>query len=131
MTTTTEVTFNVKGIVLSELGAAKLREYLDAQDADVAVAGLRLGVKGGGCSGFQYQLAFDQQRDSDIVFEDDGLKLLVDPKHLAYVDGSEVDYVESLQGAGFEINNPNAVASCGCGTSFQIKDEETEPVSAL
>ncbi len=131
MTTTTEVTFNVKGIVLSELGAAKMHEYLDAESADVAVSGLRLGVKGGGCSGFQYQLAFDQQRDSDIVFEDRGLKLLVDPKALAYVDGSEVDYVESLQGAGFQINNPNVVASCGCGTSFQIKDEETEPVSAL
>jgi len=131
MTQTTEITFKAKGISLSEIGAVKLREYLKEQEADAAIAGLRIGVKGGGCSGFQYQLAFDQQRENDIVFDNDGLKLLVDPKHLAYVDGSEIDYVESLQGAGFEINNPNTVASCGCGTSFQIKEEETEPVSAL
>ena len=128
---TTEVTFKAKGIVLSETGAIKAREYLDAQGADVEVAGLRVGVKGGGCSGFQYQLAFDEQRESDIVFEDHGLKLLVDPQHLAYVDGSEIDFVESLQGAGFQVNNPNVVAACGCGSSFQVKDEEEEAVSAL
>ena len=126
----TEVTFKAKGITLSDLGAAKAREYLEAQGSDVAVAGLRVGVKGGGCSGFQYQLAFDKERDNDIVFEDRGLRLLVDPQHLAYVDGSEIDFVESLQGAGFQVNNPNVVAACGCGSSFQVKDEE-EAVSAL
>jgi iron-sulfur cluster assembly protein len=57
--------------------------------------------------------------------------LLVDPQHLAYVDGSEIDFVESLQGAGFQVNNPNVVAACGCGSSFQVKDEEEEAVSAL
>ena len=128
--TMTEVTFKAKGIVLSEVGATKAREYLDAQGADVAVAGLRVGVKGGGCSGFQYQLAFDEQRESDVVVEDHGLKLLGDPQHLAYVDGSENDFVESLQGAGFQVNNPNVVAACGCGSSFQVKDE-AEEVSAL
>jgi len=126
----TEVTFKAKGITLSELGAEKAREYLEGQGSDVAVAGLRVGVKGGGCSGFQYQLAFDEQRENDIVFEDRGLRLLVDPQHLAYVDGSEIDFVDSLQGAGFQVNNPNVVAACGCGSSFQVKDEE-EPVSAL
>ncbi|MBU3675102.1 MAG: iron-sulfur cluster assembly accessory protein [Solirubrobacteraceae bacterium] len=126
----TEVTFKARGITLSETGAQKAREYLEAQDADVAVAGLRVGVKGGGCSGFQYQLAFDEQRENDILFEDKGLKLLVDPQHLPYVDGSEIDFVDSLQGAGFQVNNPNVVAACGCGSSFQVKEEE-EPVSAL
>jgi len=113
----TEVTFKAKGITLSDEGAAKAREYLEAQGSDVAVAGLRVGVKGGGCSGFQYQLAFDEQRENDITFEDKGLRL-------------EIDFVDSLQGAGFQVNNPNVVAACGCGSSFQVKDEE-EAVSAL
>lgn len=126
----TEVTFKARGITLSEMGADKAREYLEAQGSDVSVAGLRVGVKGGGCSGFQYQLAFDEQRENDIVFEDRGLRLLVDPQHLPYVDGSEIDFVDSLQGAGFQVNNPNVVAACGCGSSFQVKDSE-EPVSAL
>ena len=126
----TEVTYSAKGIVLSELGADKVHEFLSSQNADTAVAGLRVGVKGGGCSGFQYQLAFDEQRDGDVVFEDHGLKLLVDAQSLSYVDGSQIDYVESLQGAGFQVVNPNVVAACGCGSSFRVKDED-EAVSAL
>ena len=120
----TEVTYSAKGIVLSELGADKVHEFLSSQNADTAVAGLRVGVKGGGCSGFQYQLAFDEQRDGDVVFEDHGLKILVDGPSLPYVDGSTIDYVESLQGAGFQVNNPNVVAACGCGSSFRVADEE-------
>ena len=108
-----------------------MREFLAAQGADVEVAGLRVGVKGGGCSGFQYQLAFDERRDDDIVFEDHGLQLLVDPQSLSYVDGSQIDYVDSLTGAGFQVVNPNVVAACGCGSSFRVKDEEAEAVSAL
>ncbi len=81
-------------------------------------------MRGGGCSGFQYQLAFDNQRDGDVVFEYDGLKILVDAQSLPYVDGSAIDYVESLQGAGFQVNNPNVVAACGCGSSFKVADEE-------
>ena len=126
-----EVTLNAKGITFSELGAQKVREFLDAQGADAAMAGLRVGVRGGGCSGFQYQLAFDERRDDDIVFEDHGLKLLVDPQSLSYVDGSQIDYVDSLTGAGFQVVNPNVVAACGCGSSFRVKDEEEDAVSAL
>jgi iron-sulfur cluster assembly protein len=81
-------------------------------------------VRGGGCSGFQYQLAFDEQRDGDVVFENRGLRLLVDRESLPYVRGSEIDYEESLQGAGFKVNNPNVVAACGCGSSFRVADEE-------
>ncbi len=127
---TTEVTFKAKGITFTEQGAQKVREFLASQDAETATAGLRVGVKGGGCSGFQYQLAFDDQRDGDIVFEDHGLKLLVDTQSLSYVDGSQIDYVDSLQGAGFNVVNPNVVAACGCGSSFRVKDED-EAVSAL
>ncbi|HXQ00550.1 MAG TPA: iron-sulfur cluster insertion protein ErpA [Solirubrobacteraceae bacterium] len=111
-------------ISITDKGAEKVREFLDAQQADVALAGLRVGVRGGGCSGFQYQLAFDEQRDEDIVFEDHGLKLLVDSESLQFVSGSVIDYQESLQGAGFKVENPNVVAACGCGSSFRVAEEE-------
>jgi len=116
-------------VTFTEKGAEKVREFLAAQGADTETAGLRVGVRGGGCSGFQYNLAFDQQRDNDAVFEDHGLKLLVDRMSLQYVFGSQIDYVDSLQGAGFQVNNPNVVAACGCGSSFRVADEEE--VSAL
>lgn len=120
----TEVTFHAKGIAFTDDAAIKVRDFLAAQGSDVETAGLRVGVRGGGCSGFQYQLAFDEQRDGDIVFTDHGLKLLVDSPSLAYVDGSQIEYVESLQGAGFQVVNPNVVAACGCGSSFRVADEE-------
>ena len=126
---TQEVTYKAKGIVLSDKGAAKVQEFLSSQQADTSQAGLRVGVRGGGCSGFQYQLAFDEQRDDDVVFESHGLKLLVDRTSLPYVAGSIIDYVDSMQGAGFQVNNPNVVAACGCGSSFRVADEEE--VSAL
>lgn len=111
-------------ISLTDKGAEKVREFLAAQQADISLAGLRVGVRGGGCSGFQYQLAFDEQRDGDTVFEDHGVKLLVDGPSLPYVRGSVIDYEESLQGAGFKVNNPNVVAACGCGSSFRVAEEE-------
>jgi iron-sulfur cluster assembly protein len=112
-------------VSMTDKGAEKAREYLAAQGADVAISGLRVGIRGGGCSGFQYQLAFDEQRDSDQVFESHGLKLLVDPDSLEYVDGSQIDYVEALTGAGFKVENPNVVAACGCGSSFRVADQES------
>ena len=126
-----EISFKAKGITFTEVGADKVREFLSAQGADVAVAGLRVGVKGGGCSGFQYQLAFDERRDDDIVFEDHGLQLLVDPQSLSYVDGSQIDYVDSLTGAGFQVVNPNVVAACGCGSSFQVRDDAAEQAATV
>ena len=111
-------------ITLTEKGAEKVREFLAGQGADTDTAGLRVGVRGGGCSGFQYNLAFDQQKEEDAVFEDHGLKLLVDKPSLPYVAGSVIDYVDSMQGAGFQVNNPNVVAACGCGSSFRVADEE-------
>lgn len=111
-------------IEITDKGAEKVHEFLSAQQADVSLAGLRVGVRGGGCSGFQYQLAFDEQRESDVVFESHGLKLLVDNESLQFVRGSIIDYEESLQGAGFKVNNPNVVAACGCGSSFRVAEEE-------
>jgi iron-sulfur cluster assembly protein len=111
-------------ITFTDKGAEKVQEFLGAQGADIQTAGLRVGVRGGGCSGFQYALAFDNQRDDDEVFEDHGLRILVDRPSLPYVRGAIVDYVESLQGAGFKVENPNVIAACGCGSSFRVADEE-------
>jgi iron-sulfur cluster assembly protein len=111
-------------ITITDRGATKVHEFLQAQEADLGVAGLRVGVRGGGCSGFQYQLAFDEQREGDVVFESHGLKVLVDAESLQFVRGSTIDYEETLQGAGFKVENPNVVAACGCGSSFRVAEEE-------
>src|SRR5450432_992243 len=111
-------------ITLTDKRAEKVREFMEAQVAVATTAGLRVGVRGGGCSGFQYALAFDEQRDDDTVFEDKGIRLLVDNPSLPYVRGSVIDFVDGLQGAGFKVENPNVVAACGCGSSFRVADEE-------
>ncbi|MGH2849853.1 MAG: HesB/IscA family protein [Solirubrobacteraceae bacterium] len=112
-------------IAMTDKGAAKAREYLEAQGGDLTVAGLRVGVRGGGCSGFQYHLAFDEERDGDRIFESHGLRLLVEPDALEYVDGSQIDYVDALTGAGFKVENPNVVAACGCGSSFRVAGQDS------
>jgi len=82
---------------------------------------LRVSVAGGGCSGFQYEFDLEAERaDDDLVIERDGAGVLIDPVSLAYLVGSEIDFVDDLIGAQFKVNNPNATASCGCGTSFTI-----------
>lgn len=111
-------------ITLTDKGAEKVHEFLASQGDAVEAAGLRVGVRGGGCSGFQYALAFDQERDGDVVFEDRGIRLLVDKPSLPYVHGSVIDYVDEMQGAGFKVDNPNVVAACGCGSSFRVAEEE-------
>ena len=107
-------------VTLTTIAAEKVRGFLEGQES----AGLRVGVRGGGCSGFQYALALDEPGAEDQIFDVDGIKVIVDEASLRYVDGSEVDYTESLMGSGFQVNNPNVVASCGCGSSFRIADEE-------
>jgi iron-sulfur cluster assembly protein len=114
---------------LSDIAAEKVRGFLTQQESEGEV-GLRVGVRGGGCSGFQYALALDERREDDHVFEFGEIAILVDPASLRYVDGSTVDYTESMMGAGFEVNNPNVVASCGCGSSFRIADEDPSCGSA-
>jgi iron-sulfur cluster assembly protein len=111
-------------ITLTDKGAEKVREFLSTQAAVAETAGLRVGVRGGGCSGFQYALAFDEQRGDDTVFEDKGIRLLVDRPSLPYVRGSVIDFVDGLQGAGFKVDNPNVTAACGCGSSFRVAEEE-------
>jgi iron-sulfur cluster assembly protein len=111
-------------ITLTDKGAEKVREFLTSQAAAADTSGLRVGVRGGGCSGFQYALAFDEQREGDTVFEDQGIRLLVDRPSLPYVKGSVIDFVDGLQGAGFKVDNPNVIAACGCGSSFRVAEEE-------
>jgi len=115
-------------IKISDVAAEKLKELLAAQpDGDQA---LRVAVRGGGCSGFQYALALDKRKEEDKVFEHNGVSVLVDKVSMQFVFGSVVDYVEGLQGAGFAVNNPNVVAACGCGSSFQVKDEAEQSAAA-
>ena len=111
-------------ITLTDKGAEKVREFLAGQATVAETAGLRVGVRGGGCSGFQYALAFDEQRAGDSVFEDKGIRLLVDNPSLPYIEGSTIDFVDGMQGAGFKVENPNVVAACGCGSSFRVAEEE-------
>jgi iron-sulfur cluster assembly accessory protein len=81
--------------------------------------GIRIGVMGGGCAGFQYSMDFDKDaRDGDMSFEQEGVRLFVDPMSSMYLQGVTIDYVVGLQGAGFKFNNPNARTTCGCGSSF-------------
>lgn len=111
-------------ITLTDIGAEKVRDFLSSQGTPNPDAGLRVGVRGGGCSGFQYVLAFDERRDGDELFEDKGISLLVDAESVPYVHGSVIDFVDGLQGAGFKVENPNVIAACGCGSSFRVADEE-------
>jgi len=106
-------------VALTENAAKRVAELIAAEgDPNLK---LRIAVSGGGCSGFQYGFSFDDQVNSDDrVFERDGVQLLVDEISLELIQGSEVDYVEELIGASFQIRNPLATASCGCGTSFSI-----------
>ncbi|MBX9600523.1 MAG: iron-sulfur cluster assembly accessory protein [Bryobacteraceae bacterium] len=106
-------------VALTEIAVGKVREILDAQEPKPA--GLRISVVGGGCSGFSYSMNFENAPGMlDKTYNFDGLKVFVDQASLLYLDGAEVDYVESLEGSGFKFNNPNVKSTCGCGSSFNV-----------
>jgi iron-sulfur cluster assembly protein len=118
-------------ITLTQSAATKFKE-LAAQEPAGEAEVLRVAIQGGGCSGFQYALGFDRgPQDGDNEVEYHGVRVVIDPYSAPYLQGAEIDFVDALQGAGFAINNPNVVASCGCGSSFQAKDDvEGEPAYA-
>ncbi len=118
-----EETTETQAISLTEKAAEKVMELRGEGEAEQA---LRVAVRGGGCSGFQYALAFDKAKPEDHIFTDRGVSVVVDKVSMQFVFGSEVDFVDGLQGAGFQVNNPNVVAACGCGSSFQVKDDAAE-----
>ena len=106
-------------INLTSVAATKVKEIMNMQNP-VPVA-LRVAVVGGGCPGFQYHMAFENQtNESDDVMDFNGLKVAVDQMSSMYLDGVEIDYVETLEGAGFKFNNPNVKSTCGCGSSFSV-----------
>ncbi|MCZ8516788.1 iron-sulfur cluster assembly accessory protein [Paenibacillus filicis] len=110
-------------ITISESASDKIKEMLAAEELPNLF--LRLGVKAGGCSGFSYGMGFDDnQQADDKEFEIQGLKVVVDADSAKYLYGVEIDFQDSGMGGGFTINNPNAVATCGCGSSFKHKEEE-------
>jgi iron-sulfur cluster assembly accessory protein len=103
-------------VTLTEKAAQKVNEIRAAEGVAEGLA-LRVQVAGGGCSGFRYDLYFDEINGDDHTFESAGVKLVVDPMSLSYLEGTNVDYVESLEASGFKFDNPNAQGSCGCGSS--------------
>src|SRR3954467_11342384 len=112
-------------VSLTESAATKIKQLL-AEETDVGV--LRIAIQGGGCSGFQYGLGFDTAAaEGDLEFQQLGVTVVVDPFSAPYLQGAEVDYVDSIQAAGFAVNNPNAVSSCGCGHSFQVDEGAAAP----
>jgi iron-sulfur cluster assembly accessory protein len=116
-------------VTVSDTAAEKIRG-LTATNEEAGEQALRVAVKGGGCSGFQYALALDKPKDDDHVFEDNGVSVVVDKVSMQFVFGSQVDFVDGLQGAGFTVNNPNVVAACGCGSSFQVKEDAAGQAAA-
>jgi iron-sulfur cluster insertion protein len=106
-------------VLITPVAASKVNEIRDAEAIEAAMA-LRLRVVGGGCAGFSYDLYFDEPAEVDRQFEIQGVKVVVDEMSLMYLVGTEIDYVEGLQGAGFKFNNPNVKSTCGCGSSFSV-----------
>ena len=104
-------------VSLTSSAAEKIRELME-QEGNPEL-GLRIFVAGGGCSGLQYGMTLDEAQDGDEITTLDGVRVLIDEMSAQYIQGSEVDYVDSLMGAGFAVNNPNAVSTCGCGHSFK------------
>jgi iron-sulfur cluster assembly accessory protein len=106
-------------IQLTETASSKVREIMSQQNPSPTA--LRVAVVGGGCSGFSYHMAFDNaENPSDNVYDFEGLKVLVDQMSEMYLDGVQIDYIESIEGAGFKFNNPNVKSTCGCGSSFSV-----------
>jgi iron-sulfur cluster assembly protein len=111
-------------VALTERAAAKIRELqAEAPEGDALV--LRVAVQGGGCSGFEYALGFDQgAQEGDHELEAYGVRVVVDPFSAPYLQGAQIDFLDGLQESGFKIENPNVVSACGCGHSFQVEDEQ-------
>lgn len=120
MTTTHRPETNVE-IELTDKAAAQVKQFLAQEEVPQETAGLRVAVMPGGCSGFKYGLMIEEQpADDDLVIEVQGLRVFVDAFSAQYLNGTTIDYVSTMQGAGFTFNNPNSTGGCGCGSSFNV-----------
>jgi iron-sulfur cluster assembly protein len=120
MSTETVEGEGVSRIEVTERAASKALGLLDDEGLDTDVAGLRLFVQQGGCAGLSYGMRFDDEpEDDDTIYEHHGLRVFVDPASMNYIEGSVLDFEDGLQGAGFDVENPNVVSECGCGESFR------------
>ena len=108
-------------VTLTATASRMVRDILAKEESDSLA--LRVYVAGGGCSGLQYGMALDDPMEDDILVNYEGIRVVVDSESLRFIQGAEIDYVDGLMGAGFTVNNPNAVSSCGCGHSFRTADE--------
>lgn len=108
-------------VILTETAAREVRTIIEQQELDADKVRLRIGVKGGGCSGFSYILDLTEvQKETDEVIEQHGIKMIADPKSLLYLNGTQIDFKDEIMGRGFVFTNPNATTTCGCGSSFAV-----------
>lgn len=118
-------------VTLTPSGAQAVLGLLNKRNLSVSDYALRVFIQGGGCSGFQYGMALEgKPRETDYSFDYDGVRVVVDEVSMEYLRGATIDYVDDIMGSGFKIENPNAVASCGCGSSFRTKDSGADAHSA-
>ena len=109
------------GVLLTETAAREISTIIDQQGLDKEAIRLRVGVKGGGCSGFSYVLDLtEHQKDTDEIFEQHGVQIICDPKSMLYLEGTTVDFKDEIMGRGFVFNNPNSSTTRGCGSSFAV-----------
>ena len=106
-------------LIVTPVAGTEVKKFMDAEGVTVEQGGLRVSVQPGGCSGFKYSLVIeDQPAEDDLVLQNEGFKVFVDPFSAQYLNGVTIDYVSSMQGSGFTFKNPNATGGCGCGSSF-------------
>lgn len=128
MTMLNEIPVLDNKVELTASGAKAVAGLLDKRSLSAEEYALRLFISGGGCSGFQYGMALEGEvRDTDYQFAFHGVRVVVDEVSMDYLRGARIDYVEDIMGSGFKIDNPNAVAACGCGSSFRTKDSGPAP----
>jgi len=115
----TEQQTQADGIILTEIAAREIHRIIEEQELDAEKVRLRVGVKGGGCSGFSYVLDLTEtEKETDEIMTQHGITVICDPKSLLYLTGTTIDFKDEVMGRGFVFGNPNATSSCGCGASF-------------
>jgi iron-sulfur cluster assembly protein len=115
-------------ITITEAAAHRITEMMEAEEQDKDSLFLRVGVKGGGCSGLSYGMGFDTEvKEEDTTFEEQSIRVVVDKESTGVLSGLVIDFKQSMMGGGFTIDNPNAIANCGCGSSFRTADNAGSP----